>query len=92
MDDTKPELDDMITVEPLIFIPRPFSVFNWTLTSTQVADLLEISEATLRGWISRGQFPPRDGQLNGKTPYWKLGTIAEYLRNAPGGRLPYQVG
>jgi hypothetical protein len=61
------------------------------LTGQQIAELLDISPATLRGWVSKGLFPPKDGELNSKSQVWSLTTIAEYLRNAPGGRLGYPV-
>lgn len=62
------------------------------LTTKQTADLLGISPATFRGWVSRGLFPKKDGEHNEKSPYWKMTTVTEYLRNAPGGRLPYTIG
>jgi hypothetical protein len=62
------------------------------LTTRQTADMLSISPATFRGWVSRGLFPKKDGEHNEKSPYWKMTTIIEYLCNAPGGRLGYPVG
>lgn len=62
------------------------------LTGQQVAELLDISPATLRGWVSKGLFPQRDGELNSKAQFWHLKTVTEYLRKAPDGRLGYPVG
>jgi predicted DNA-binding transcriptional regulator AlpA len=92
MVDTEPSQGDPETIQPVILIPKQYRVENWVLPASQVAETLDISEATLRGWISRGQFPTRDGETNGKSPYWKMTTVLEYLRFAPGGRLGYQVG
>lgn len=61
------------------------------LTGAQIADLLDISPATLRGWVSKGLFPQKDGELNSKSQVWSLDTVIEYVRNAPGGRLGYPV-
>lgn len=88
---TEPSPQDTIPIELLLVLPKDFSPTLLVLTTLQVASLLNTSDATLRGWISRGQFPPKDGELNGKTPYWKLTTLLDYVRHAPGGRLPYQV-
>jgi hypothetical protein len=46
----------------------------------------------VKGWLSRGLFPQRSGELNDKNPVWSLEIIMEYVRNAPGGRLGYPVG
>ena len=62
------------------------------LTGAQISDLLDISAATLRGWVSKGLFPPKDGELNSKSQVWSLETVIEYVRNAPGGWLGYPVG
>jgi len=62
------------------------------LTGAQISDLLDISAATLRGGVSKGLFPPKDGELNSKSQVWSLETVIEYVRNAPGGRLGYPVG
>ena len=75
--------------ETLELLVRPKSTI---LTSTTISDLLEISPNTWRGWVSRKQAPRSDGNIDSRTPYWKLTTIVEYLKAAPGGRLPYQVG
>ena len=92
MEDMTPQDSDTTTFVPLSIIPKEIPIRRVAFGTTSVASLLDISEATLRGWISRGQFPPRDYELNAKTPIWLLSTVLEYLRNAPGGRLPYQVG
>lgn len=62
------------------------------VTGAQVADLLDVSAATIRGWVAKGLFPQRDGELNSKSQFWHLKTVVEYVRNAPGGRLGYPVG
>ena len=89
MNQQQPEVIELI---PLSILPRELPIARVAIGAPQVAQLLDVSEATMRGWISRKQFPPRDGEVNGKAPYWKLTTVLEYLRNAPGGRLPYTVG
>ena len=75
--------------ETLELLLRPQSTI---LTTGAIGELLDISPNTWRGWVSRKQAPKSDGNIDSRTPYWKLSTVAEYLRNAPGGRLPYQVG
>jgi hypothetical protein len=61
------------------------------LHGTQIADLLGISGATWRGWVSK-KLAPQPDEAYGKRPVWRLHTIIEYVRNAPGGRLGYPVG
>jgi hypothetical protein len=92
MTDGNESQQDIITPIPVMVFPRDVNITNIVFTTSQVADILDISEATLRGWISRKQFPHRDTEINAKSPLWRIQTITEYLRNAPGGRLPYQVG
>jgi hypothetical protein len=62
------------------------------LTGQHVCQILDVSSGTWRGWVSKGMAPPNDGNLGVRTPFWKLTTIIEYVRNAPGGRLGYPVG
>ena len=83
---------EIVEFEYLTILPKHVPMSSVVWTTPQVAQLLDISDATLRGWIARKHFPPKDGDINGKTPYWKAGTVFEYLRNAPGGRLGYPVG
>ena len=78
-------------VDGYFIISRQLPTANIALTSPQVCELLDITPGQLRGWLSRGQFPPREGELNDKTPLWFLKTLIEYTRNAPGGRLGYPV-
>lgn len=61
------------------------------LSTVQVCNLLDIPRGTWTGWVSKNLAPSKDYQLGG-SPLWKLTTILEYLRNAPGGRLGYPVG
>lgn len=80
-----------IEFSPILVIPQAFNTKLWVLTGPQIADLLNVTPPTFRGWVSRKLFPPSDGMVNGKTPYWYLTTVIEYVRNAPGGRLGYPV-
>jgi hypothetical protein len=91
MSPTEPKHSGMNKYSPLLIIPPEIPVEGWILLSQQVADLMCISTPTLRGWLSRQQFPKSDGALNGKTPYWKVASLLIYLQNAPGGRVPYTV-
>lgn len=61
------------------------------LSTVQVCNLLDVPRGTWTGWVSKNLAPSKDYQLGG-SPLWKLTTILEYLRNAPGGRLGYPVG
>ena len=92
MVDTESSQLHAVELFPISILPKNMPIRRVALLAPAVAMTLDVSEATLRGWISRKQFPPKDGEFNGKAPYWLLTTIMEYLRNAPGGRLPYQVG
>lgn len=74
------------------FVARGFALSNLAITNLQVCELLDVSPGTWRGWVSRGQAPKKDGDLDDRTPYWKLGTIVKYVQDAPGGRLGYPVG
>jgi hypothetical protein len=69
-------------------------VSNVALTGPQVAELLGISAATWRGWVSKGLAPTKDLELgaNKQIPLWTLKTLFDYAREAPGGRLGYPVG
>lgn len=80
-----------IPADTYFILANGIKASDLVFTSPQVCELLEIPAGTLRGWVSKGQFPPKDGEINGKTPIWHLKTVFEYVRNAPGGRLPYQV-
>lgn len=59
-------------------------------TTVQLCDLLEIPRGTWTGWVSRGLAPKKDYDFAG-SPLWKLSTLIEYTRGAPGGRLGYPV-
>jgi hypothetical protein len=61
------------------------------LSTNQVCQVLELSRGTWTSWVSKGLAPKKDYDL-GSSPLWKLTTIIEYVRNAPGGRLGYPVG
>lgn len=77
--------------EPTWILPKELDPVIICLTIPKVADLLQVSASTLRGWISRKQFPACDGRVDDRTSYWRLTTVIEYVRNAPGGRLGYPV-
>src|SRR3954470_13515043 len=59
-------------------------------STVQVCDLLGLPRGTWVGWVSRGLAPKKDYELAG-SPLWKLTTIIEYTRGAPGGRLGYPI-
>ena len=44
------------------------------LTVAEVAEILGIQEASVRGYKARGQMPPPDQQY-GRTPLWREATI-----------------
>lgn len=92
MANTELDQDPMIKSGLLTILPKDTPPYSLVFTTGQLALLLDVSDATIRGWLSRKQFPQRDGEINGKTPYWRVTTILEYVRNAPGGRLGYPVG
>ena len=85
-------------VTPLVTDDDPYlTILNFPiekqiLNSAQVCTLLKLTPGQFRGWLSRNLIPKADGQLDQRTPYWKLTTILEYVRLAPGGRLGYPVG
>ena len=62
------------------------------LTGPQVSEWLGIPPGTWRNWTSKGLAPKADEYFAKNIPLWSLGTVGEYLRNAPGGRLGYPVG
>jgi hypothetical protein len=86
------QLEAALQVEPIWILPKEMDPVHICLTISKIADLLQVSGSTLRGWISRKQFPPCDGRVDDRTSYWRLPTVIEYVRNAPGGRLGYPVG
>lgn len=61
------------------------------LNTTQVCDLLEVTRGTWTAWVSRGLAPKHDEKLGG-APVWRIKTLIEYARHAPGGRYGYTVG
>lgn len=76
----------------VVIIPQSLPTKYWAVTTPQITSILGLSQATLRGWISRKQFPQPDGHVNGKAPFWYVSTVLEYVKNAPGGHLGYPVG
>lgn len=58
------------------------------LTTKEVAEILDLSENTIRIYRKRGRFPNPDGVL-GKTPWWRRATIDKWTAERPGmGRPP----
>jgi len=84
-------LAQQINIEPIWVVPKDLDIEIICLTIPKIADLLGISPSTLRGWISRKQFPPCDGRIDDRTSYWRLTTVGKYLTDAPGIRLGYPV-
>lgn len=80
-------MDDPVPARMLL-AEQPTKVY---LSTVQVCELLQVSRGTWTGWVSKGNAPIKDYELGG-SPLWKLTTIIEYVRNAPGGRLGYPVG
>jgi hypothetical protein len=54
---------------------------HW-LTVKDIAAQLNVREATIRGWLSRGRFPEPDGHV-GPTNVWKRETVEQWARNRP---------
>jgi excisionase family DNA binding protein len=54
---------------------------DW-LTTRQAANLLGITEGTLRGYISRGRFPDADSYV-GNTRLWKRVTVEHWATQRP---------
>jgi hypothetical protein len=59
------------------------------LTTTDIAELLGVSPATWRGYVSRGHprgnpAPKPDGEIDGRTPYWLQSTITAWMARRTG--------
>lgn len=48
------------------------------LTVGEVAALIGVATSTFRAYVARGQAPPPDGHLDGRTPYWLRSTIKSW--------------
>lgn len=48
-----------------------------------IADLLDIAPSTFTAYVKRGQAPAKDGQYDGRTPYWLRSTIDGWRTNRP---------
>lgn len=77
-----------VKVARTILAEQPDTIY---LSIVQVCNLFNIPRGTWTGWVTKGYAPPKDYEAGG-SPLWKLTTLVEYARNAPGGRLGYPVG
>ena len=53
------------------------------LTTREAADLVGVTPASWRSYVSRGRAPQPDGRL-GITPWWRESTVRRWQKSRPG--------
>ena len=82
------EWDDHTDLEPwqidILDHSDDDGVYDARLTAADVARTLDIKPSTWRAYVARSQAPAADGQIDGRTPYWRASTIESWRSRTQG--------